>query len=297
MLTHKKINKICRRYKKIISYYAANKEYEDALLAARYFCIFLHTINQVLVDEELEEILRRISSELYPEEHIKVENNGVLLYDSIGVDNMALSVQYLTALVNVKKHFTYILIDSKRNRKLLELAHGSPFCNLVLLPKDNNCMELANKIRNAVAVAMPDKVILHMNNSDTVGFVAFYGIKGPEKYFVNHGDEQFWIGKSILDYSLEFRSVGKDISTRLRNIPFENIFYQPYYPLIERGNYQGLPKNMNNCLKLFGGGGDLLKYMDAIRPIWKWYTMCCKNTRMLASFLLGVVTVSRCIIT
>lgn len=244
------------------------------LRVSRLYCSYQHKLNQELTDRDLEKKLSNVSSELFGDVSMH-DGRNLLLYDSIGKDNIALSLQYLIYMVDSGAKFTYILIDSKRNKQLLSIAQSCPNCDLVLMKKSDRCIDLAIDIHNKVISLNPDKIVLHMSNTDVIGFVALYGIKGAKKIYINHGDEQFWIGVTLLDYCIEFRNLGKDISSRLREIETEKILLQPYYPLIEKGNFQGLDIGTENedKLKIFSGGrfikayGRNLVFLEMVRKV------------------------------
>lgn len=282
MLTKEKYEKYCMLQKKIISHYYKKNDLNNMLRASRYYCIFQHKLNQKFTDLELEQQLKNISYTFFGEQNLS-DTSGIILYDSIGIDNIALSLQYLLYMVNSGNNFVYILLDSKKNNQLLNIAKQSPNCTLFLIEKTENYADNVIKIRNIIINAKPEKIVMHMDNCDTSGFVALCGFSNITKFFVNHGDEQFWIGSTLLDYCIEFRNLGKDVSSRLRGICPDKILLQPYYPIISKGNFQGLDlgQQNQNRIKLFSGGrfikayGRNMYFLKMIKEILNNNPNCC----------------------
>lgn len=54
-------------------------------------------------------------------------------------------------------------------------------------------------------------------------------------------DHAFWLGRFAFDYCIEFRVYGYNISIQKRKIEKEKILMLPYYPVIRKEKYQGLP--------------------------------------------------------
>ena len=254
MFNYKTFVKYEKYYKRILKRYFDKKDYNNFLKTAKFYCTFEHSINQRMVDFELENMLGKVSENMFGTVQLKPDKRNIVLYDSIGTDNIALSKQYLFYLIDRNEPFTYILIKSENNSELVKAATDCSICNLILL--DNNCMEHIAKVRKAVLDSLPDKLILHMSNSDVYGFIALSGIDGVEKYYINHGYEQFWVGAKLLDYCVEFRSRSFDISSRLRSIDSDKIVLQPYYPIITEHDFKGLDLDQvsDGKVRLFSGG-------------------------------------------
>lgn len=254
MITYKRFLKYEKYYKRILNSYYRKGDYKNFLKTAKFYCSFQFSINQRLVDLELEYMLYNASLNLFKEKKIKPDKGSVVFYDSIG-DTKVLSKQYLSYLVERNKPFTYLLINNpKKNRELVEYAKKSSNCKLVLF--DNSSIKDAQKIREVIIDCSPEKIILHMKNQDVYGFVAINSIKGTDKYYIDYGDEQFWIGAKLLDYCVEFRNIGYDISSRLRSIEPQKIIWQPFYPIITKNDFEGFDfrKIKEGTVKLFSGG-------------------------------------------
>ncbi len=275
MIDSKRFQKIKAKYHRFLAYYYKHGKYEQYMHAAYNYCVFQHKLNQELTDTVLENQLLKISSNQFPEETVTPNADLIMLYDSIGVDNIALSYHYLSFLVDSGRSFVYVVRDSGKNRLLLEMAENCENCLTVIHYQEKGYLDTAKKIRDVVTQYSPATVIMHMNNTDVAGFVGFSNLNGIQKFYINHGDEQFWIGKALLDYCIEFRSTGKDISHRLREIPLERILLQPYYPIIQQHEFCGLElqeENQNRKI-IFSGGrfvktyGRNFQYLKMVRDI------------------------------
>ncbi|MDF2803946.1 MAG: glycosyltransferase like family protein [Anaerocolumna sp.] len=94
------------------------------------------------------------------------------------------------------------------------------------LEKITNFTERAAALRN-IAYKWADVIVLHIHMFDPIAVMAF-GVKGgPPVLFMNHGDHVFWIGSSIIDHLVNFRTVGEELSLRRRNIRTSSILPLP----------------------------------------------------------------------
>lgn len=94
------------------------------------------------------------------------------------------------------------------------------------LEKITNFTERAAALRN-IAYKWADVIVLHIHMFDPIAVMAF-GVKGgPPVLFMNHGDHVFWIGSSIIDHLVNFRTVGEELSLSRRNIRTSSILPLP----------------------------------------------------------------------
>lgn len=63
-----------------------------------------------------------------------------------------------------------------------------------------------------------------------------------KRYLINPTDHAFWLGKSCLDFSIEFRDYGCNVSNKFRSIENNQIIKQIYYPILISSDFKGLPK-------------------------------------------------------
>lgn len=225
-----------------------------------------HKVNIHLRDETAEILMNQLSLKFA---RIAYKNTNIycMFYDSIAVSNMALSMQYLKALCSLGKKFVYVVNiyewDEKGTSQLLKLADQCENCETIVIDTNLNMLEKVEAIRGVISKWKPGKALLHMSNSDSIGCVAFGNISGCTKYLINHGDEQFWLGASILDFSIEFRGMGKDASVEYRGLANDQCLVLPYYPILREIPFQGFDFQIpDDAIRIFSGGRFVKVYAE-----------------------------------
>ena len=277
MYTVRDIKNYTDKYHKIAKR-ALKAEKLNTALDALYHCGALqHTVNINLKDDISENLILELS---YKYNQIKYQKSSIycLFYDSIAVSNIALSMQYLKALISLGKKFIYLINvntwKESASKDLMVLAKQCGNCEVIVVDSTKNMVEKIEIIRRIILEERPEKVLLHMGNSDPVGCVAFSNISGCTKYLINHGDEQFWLGATVLDYSIEFRGMGKDASVKYRGLRDEQCLVLPYYPVLKSEKFKGFDFQLPaDAVRIFSGGrftkvyAENGKFMEVITDI------------------------------
>ena len=266
MYTVNCIEKYCDKYNTIAekSFYTGNLS--DAMDALYHSGALQHTVNFRLHDKAGEDLMTLMSQKF--ERIVCAESQvGCLFYDSIAVANMALSMQYLKALCSLGEKFVYIVNvyewDEKAASQLLNLADQCENCEAIVIDTQMNMLEKVKAIRGIISKWKPAKALLHMSNSDSIGCVAFGNISGCTKYLINHGDEQFWFGTNILDFSIEFRGMGKDASIKYRGLKEKQCLILPYYPILKKAEFQDFDFHIpDDAILIFSGGRFVKVYAE-----------------------------------
>ena len=137
-------------------------------------------------------------------------NDTILFYDSVAVSNLALSYQYLESLIGTGRKIIYLMCPKENhsgNDELIELAKSASNCELIEITRTKNYVDSITKIRDTVNRIGPGNIFLHISNKDVWGCVALSNIDGTTVFYVDHGDEQFWLKPNSVDYVLEFRGI------------------------------------------------------------------------------------------
>lgn len=258
----------------------AKKEYskghvEEALDSLYHACALEHLFNFQLKDEEIENLLQTIANEYF--ETIKYsEEECLLFYDSVAMTNSALSMQYLRVLNDLGCKIVYLvktMSPDKQSKGLIDYANEQGFI-VEVASNDSRNIKGINFIRNIIQKYQPNNIFLHMSNDDVYGCIAFSNIESATKFYINHGDEQFWVGTWLFDYILEFRGMGLDASIRHRGISQEKCIVNPYYPIVKDVDFQGFDFEVPDGKTIIFSGGRFLKvysesakFMDVIREI------------------------------
>lgn len=275
MFTKNRIIDYRDKYNRIAEKEIIKNNIDEALDALYHSGALQHLFNFELTDITAEKLLYRIAQN-NTEIEINNHKTEVLLYDSIAVANIALSTQYLCAVLTQFNHITY-LINSRQyeaSSELIRMAYNSGKCEVIIIDQNLKFTEQISEIRQIISEKCPKTILLHMSNCDPVGCVAFQEINGCEKFLVNHGDEQFWIGTNVADYVIEFRGMGLDTSVQHRGFKESQCLVNPYYPIIKQDTFQGfdfdIPKDK---VVLFSGGrfvkvyAESGRFLDVVRQI------------------------------
>ena len=273
MYTVKNIKNYRDKYHKIAKR-ALKAEKLNIALDALYHCGALqHIVNINLRDDISESLMTEISFKFnrikYPKPYMYC-----LFYDSIAISNIALSMQYLKALTSLRKKFVYLINAKNASKDLMLLGEKCENCEVIVIDSTKNMVEKIKIIRGIISKKRPEKILLHMGNSDPIGCVAFNNISGCTKYLINHGDEQFWLGATVLDYLIEFRGMGKDASIKYRGLRDEQCLILPYYPILKSEEFKGFDFQIPiGAIRIFSGGrfakvyAENGKFMDVVSDI------------------------------
>ncbi|MEH7526613.1 glycosyltransferase, partial [Bacillus sp. JJ1503] len=98
---------------------------------------------------------------------------------------------------------------------LNEIKHSGGW--IYSLEEKDKFIERASELRK-IAYEWADIVVLHVHMFDPIPIMAFGVEGGPPVLFMNHGDHVFWIGKTIIDYLINFRASGLELSLNRRGI-------------------------------------------------------------------------------
>ena len=110
----------------IISYFnkiksLANKQYKQANYeaAVKYIecaSMIAYQTNFIYNDQELESLIKKIAGKLIHAQIFSAVKRRIVFYDSSGVDNVALTQQYIKAFISWDCEFLYIVNNSVFNK-------------------------------------------------------------------------------------------------------------------------------------------------------------------------------------
>lgn len=279
MYSKRSIQNYLKKYLKIAVYELKKNNIEATLDALYHLCALQHLFNYKLYDFEVEELLEIIANRKYEKSDFQAEKN-LIFYDSVALANSALSMQYLRVINKLGYRVIYIINSphvSEKARELVEYVIEQKII-VEIIEKESHSKKGIDKIVSLINWYKPEIAFLHMANDDVYGNVAFYTAEKTKKYYINHGDEQFWVGTGIADYVLEFRGMGLDTSIRYRGIPEERCFVNPYFPILKSTEFQGFEFEIpDDSFVIFSGGrfvkvySESGKFLDVVRTILEKY--------------------------
>lgn len=246
------VKRMARRYKELG---AIDEALTCAMTASRiaYHYNFRHG------DPELDKLVESVCiDELHGRVSVAPRKGTCLFFDSFALDNRGLTQQYLRALMSWGVEFTYMMESDTRTeyaKEILTELEGYPKVRIVKLTGAGTRADRINEIRQAVALASPEKAFLHIAPWSVEAIAAWSEVAGVIRYMVNITDHAFWFGNSAFDYCIEFRDFGCCLSWAERGIAKERLLKQPYYPIAQaHGEFQGFPVDVSGKTILLSGG-------------------------------------------
>lgn len=250
---------LCHYYSILVSqaelYYEKNN-YLKCIQAIQAAAFHQYHLNDKYYDENLDSLIKLISSKICKYNDNEVTDGVYLWYDSFSIDNRGLTQQYIDAILQIEGVKLLYISEgriSERGSEIKELLLNSSKC-IKIVELECDIFKNVDVFYSILSQYMPEKVFLHLQPWSTVPFLALNLFKRIKKYQINLTDHAFWLGSTFVDYSFEFRKYGMRVSCEKRNLKEEQLFLLPYYPWINNKPFQGFPKETNGKLVIFSGG-------------------------------------------
>lgn len=232
----------------------------------------IQEFNWEYTDNELEQLLLQLAEKWIPEiplYHAPIENRVVVIDD--WCTSYVLVVQYLEALVAAEKEILYITSkDIEKTHHKNIIGRISKYSKLTCQIIPNTSMPIERwvvEVYNQINAYKPSKVIAHISScSWFLPIIARFPENLPT-YRSNLDDQCFWLGRSVIDYSLEFRPFGVAVSRERRKLKPEQQLYVPFYPVVDGNPFEGFPELQKDSVILFSGG-DFYKTLDPDYTYW-----------------------------
>lgn len=237
------------------------RKYEKCLHSITAASAWMYSFNITYNDTELESLIHEVADHNIKNIEIKSpQSDNVVFIDYFGFDNRGLTQQYLRGLMSLKKRILYILHNSSPNccseiiRELKEYGN----CEINIFKTDNhNFFKTATEISKKILDFSPKDILIHMAPWDVVTLLALSSIYGSTKYNINLTDHAYWLGSSFVDYNIEFRGYGVQLSLQKRNLKKSQLINLPYYPIVSKyTSFQGFPSLPDDSLIVFCGGAE-----------------------------------------
>ena len=241
------------------------KEYEDVFKYVEIAARIAYSFNfiQSMCDEELDELLRNCSIELFTNslKH-QSQNNKVIFYDYFSWPNRGLTQQYIYGLVNLGYELLYIVPNNysfNEENEIINFIKKTPNASFLVLDGGLSNIEKARKIISSINYFQPSIAFIHSSPWDIVASLVFVQYENIiSRYFINITDHAFWLGKNLIDTNIEFRNFGYQVSKNCRNIDKSKLSILPYYPIINNKIClleEFFEKNKNKVIGVSGGNG------------------------------------------
>lgn len=234
----------------------------------------IQEFNWEYTDDDLEQLLQQIAEKWIPQIPINNSqapiNNRVVVLDD-WCTSYVLVLQYLDALVAAGKEILYITsrdIQNSNRENIISRISQYPKLTYLIIP--NTSMPIDKWVLDVyrhIIDYQPSKVIAHIGPCSSFLPVIARLPENLPIYRSNLDDQLFWLGRSVIDYSLEFRPFGVAVSRERRKLKPEQQLYVPFYPVVDGNPFEGFPKLPKDSVILFSGG-DFYKTLDPDYNYW-----------------------------
>ncbi len=249
----------------------------DDMMAMHYMDIFANIggqFNFEYCDNDMESLLSEIAARnintLSTKNFVPNANRWVL-YDDF-CTTYVLGLQWLDAMAKSGKEILYITtrdIDAKnRNRTIIPDVERYVNVQIEVVPKGNRFAR-AQYIYDSIIRFGASKLIMHKSASvPPIQLVLPVLPQGIERYVINLSDQTFWFGARSIDYCLEFRQFGANVSLQRRGVRREQLLMVPFYPADDLNPFAGYPMECTENKVIIFSGGDYYKTLDANHTYW-----------------------------
>lgn len=278
-VTREKILADYNKLKKQILNKSSKGNYEEALLLIESAALLMNNFNLFYHDDDFENVLVKGAELLFDkDENIndsKKSPKHVLFFDYFNKDYRGLTLQYISALIDIGYQITFLTYeDGRTSQNVIESKLEQYSKGRFLKIKKTSLIEQSKAIKNAIEESGASVVISQTVPWDISVNLALLSLsKKITKYLINITDHAFGLGKSVYDYFLEFRTYGAVISNKYRGIPLRKIKILPFYPVQNFDNdFHGLPFDFPKSQFVFSGGsfyklGGSSKYYEIVTHI------------------------------
>ena len=256
ILTQDYINRLFVKFKQNAQNCLEHVRYDSCLKYLQAACRTAYTFYIGFADDEIEEMLHRLSEKIRKKENEHL-NPRCVFYDTFSQDTQGLTMQYVDAIIAAGWEMLYITefgLDDPRSTCLKKTLADYSQATVITVPKSKKGMAKAQFVYDAIMDYAPDKLFMHIHPSVVEAVTAFYALpKEITKYQINLTDHTYWVGAGCVDYSFEFREYGASLSVGRRGIPKDHVFLLPYYPMMKEAKFQGFPTASKGKVKIFSG--------------------------------------------
>lgn len=251
--------KLYKKFEKLKHYARASIDknaYDLAVDCMKTACALAKNYYLCYEDDTLEDMVAELAESQIKVGHIKTTDR-IVFYDTHTTDNIALTQQYLGALISWNIPFMYITTKSLKNRSAalirgqMESVNNVTVCEIPVSMVD---IQKAQFICDRVTEYAPSHALIQTTSDDVAGVMAWAALKETQRFYIDLSDHSFWLGAKIFDYFITFRNCGYNICLDKRNICGDKVFIQPFYPTTISKPFQGFPTGSEKRVKLLSGG-------------------------------------------
>lgn len=258
-MDYRSLNNIISISERKISEFLKSNNYEGAIRWMTVRANLLYEINSSLYDGLIESKLNSIfvPKQSFVSSDVVFKTNRIVFVDVFSRDRRGLSNQYVEALIVNDIEFLYITENpSFKQTEIYQQIQQYDKASYCIIPSFKRCTDKVRYIYETIIQYDPDKVLCHLLPWSITMLAALAVLpKSIIKININITDHAFWAGLSVIDYNIEFRNFGKELSVRHRGLLESQEFILPYYPYIDSSPFEGFTGiETTGKVVLFWGG-------------------------------------------
>ncbi len=265
--------------RKTVNLLVETEKYIEALKHIERLGKVEYITNYQYLDEELENELLQSAYGLNLKITEGINDRYIIFYDAFALSYRGLALIYLRALISLGFIVFYVTFEDKKEgmdvlREEIQASHNGSSIMYISSEIEDGIIQL----RDIIEAISAKYMFLYTTPYDVIGLTVFSLYhKKRVRFQINLTDHAFWLGRFAFDYCIEFRVYGYNISIQKRKIEKEKILMLPYYPVIRKEKYQGLP--FPDSTRFIFSGGALYKtisndnlYYEIVKDILKEYS-------------------------
>lgn len=225
-----------------------------------------YMFNWIYTDDDLENLLREISSKVVSKKEFIPRKGRVVFYDVFCLENRGLTQQYVRALMSWDVEILYVYEgnDLSIGNKIIEELNAYHKAEVFYIEESINSLCKIQRLYDVIVNFSPEKALLHLAPWSVIAVCIWNALNEVVRYQINLTDHAFWLGAKCIDYSLEFRDYGMTVSIEKRGLAENMLLFQPYYPIMDCYPYIGLPVEIPaDAIKIFTGGAYYKMYGES----------------------------------
>ncbi len=249
------------------------RNFDEALNIVSVAATILYKTNIRYVDDDLENIIKRIGEglNLNIPDYTNIVGDTVLFWDGFGINDRGLAQIYLKALCKIK-NVVYVTYEDRKDKipDILDILENYQAKIRYINRNSESYIDMIKQLYYIVADVMPKHFFFYSVPDDVVATPLLYALDGVfARYQINLTDHAFWLGAGCCDICVNFRSYGARISAEYRNIKKENNVVIPFYPIIHNDkDFLGFPFDKKSGQKVVFSGGALYKTLSDDRKYY-----------------------------
>lgn len=218
-------------------------------------------------DCDLELLLKQLSEKILGKQKKGCYNHNkdrIVFYDFLSKDNRGLTEQYLNAIISWNCEFLYITEDLDENEScnIIKLLKSYDRARIIKINKKTSYVDRITDLYKIINEFNPGKIFLQLAPWSAYETVLFNAFPNIEKFYIDLADHTFNLGVSCTDYALEFRNRGYSIALEKRGLKKEQLLMLPYYPIVNKTDFKGLPNQIGKDNVILFSGGMYYKIID-----------------------------------